>query len=89
MDVRVMFSTLVNSFRRLMPHSVYGDGRRLEVLAWAVIGLGHCRTVNFNQWGEGVMSQAQYLSSHCRRFQRWLHILYTGTNLTFSRLSKV
>lgn len=73
MDVRVMFSTLVSSFRRLMPHSVYGDGRRLEVLAWAVIGLGHCRTVNFNQWGEVVMSKAQYLSSHCRRFQRWLH----------------
>lgn len=45
MEVLAMFITLVSSFHYLIPHSVYGDSRRIEVLAWAVIGLGHSRTV--------------------------------------------
>jgi hypothetical protein len=43
------------------------------VLAWAVVGLCLTKTVNFNQWGEVVISDAQYASSHQRRFERWFH----------------
>jgi hypothetical protein len=43
------------------------------VLAWAVVGLCLTKTVNFNQWGEVVISSAHYASSHQRRFERWFH----------------
>ena len=72
-SVLPMFATLVGAFRRLIPQAVYGDGRRLEVLAWAVIGLCQTKTVNFIQWAEVVLSQATRASSHQRRFHRWLH----------------
>ena len=71
--VLTMFATLAGTFRRQIPHQLYGDGRRLEVLAWAVIGLSQTKTINFNQWAEVVLSKAKYSSSHQRRFQRWLH----------------
>jgi hypothetical protein len=56
----------------ISPH-IYGDVRRLMVLAWAVVGVCLTKTVNFNQWGEVVISPAHYASIHQRRFQRWLH----------------
>jgi hypothetical protein len=36
------------------------------------VGLCLTKTINFNKWGEGVISNAQYAASHQRRFQRWL-----------------
>jgi hypothetical protein len=72
-DSLQMYRTLNTAFGEHIPHRVYGDRRRLQTLAWAVIGLCTTKTVNFNLWGEVVMSNAQYAASHQRRFQRWLH----------------
>jgi hypothetical protein len=62
----------MTSFCTHIARSIFGDVRRLMVLAWAVIGLCFAKTVNYNQWGEVVISNAQYASSHQRRFQRWM-----------------
>jgi hypothetical protein len=72
-DSLQMYSTLLAAFCEHIPRCIFGDVRRLMVLAWAVVGLCLSKTVNFNQWGEVVISQAQYASSHQRRFQGWLH----------------
>ncbi|MDP2991528.1 MAG: hypothetical protein Q8O57_13290 [Kiritimatiellota bacterium] len=57
-----------------IPHTMYGDVRRLRVLAWAVVGVCLTRSLHYSLWGESIhFSQAQYASSHARRFARWLH----------------
>ncbi len=72
-DSQQMFGTLMRAFCKHVPRSIFGDIRRLVTLAWAVVGLCLSKTVNFNQWGEGVISQAKEAASHQRRFQRWMH----------------
>lgn len=72
-DSLQLYSTLLAAFcTHISPH-IFGDVRRLMVLAWAVVGLCLTKTVNFNQWGEVVISNAHYASSHQRRFERWFH----------------
>ncbi len=72
-DSLQMYSILLSAFCEHIPRPLFGDVRRLVVLAWAVVGLCLTKTVNFNQWGEVVISKAQFASSHQRRFQRWLY----------------
>jgi hypothetical protein len=72
-DSLQLYGALLTAFcTHISPH-IFGDVRRLMVLAWAVVGVCLTKTVNFNQWGEVVISRAHYASSHQRRFQRWLH----------------
>lgn len=71
-DSQQMYCTLITAFCTHVSRAIFGDVRRLIVLAWAVVGLCCTKTVNFNQWGEAVISNAQYASSHQRRFQRWM-----------------
>ncbi len=72
-DSQQMFGTLMRAFCKHIRRSIFGDIRRLVTLAWAVVGLCSSKTVNFNQWGEAVISQGKKAASHKRRFQRWLH----------------
>jgi hypothetical protein len=72
-DSLQLYGTLLAAFCTHIPAHLFGDVRRLMVLAWAVVGVCLTQTVNFNQWGEVVIGRAQYASSHQRRFQRWLH----------------
>ena len=72
-DSLQLYHTLLTAFCTHIPPHIFGDVRRLMVLAWAVVGLCLTKTVNFNQWGEVVISGAQYASSHQRRFERWFH----------------
>lgn len=69
-DSQQLYGTLLTAFCEYIPSCIFGDMRRLMVLAWAVVGLCQTKTVNFNLWGEVVISNAQYASSHQRRFQR-------------------
>lgn len=71
-DSLQLYGTLLRAFCEYIPRHIFGDVRRLMVLAWAVVGLCLTKTVNFNLWGEVVIGQAQYASSHQRRFQRLL-----------------
>jgi len=68
-----LYSTLLTALCTHISPRIFGDVRRLMVLAWAVVGVCLTKTVNFNQWGEVVSSRARFASSHQRRFQRWLH----------------
>jgi len=68
-DSQQMYRTLMTAFCAHVPRSIFGDVRRLVVLAWVVIGLCFAKTVNFDAWGEVVISPAQYASSRTRRFQ--------------------
>jgi len=72
-DSLEVYGTLLAAFCEYIPRSIFGDVRRLMGLAWAVVGLCLSETVNFNKWGEVVISEAQYASSHQRRFQSWLY----------------
>ena len=72
-DSLELYGTLLSAFCEHIPRSIFGDVRRLMGLAWAVVGLCLTETVNFNKWGEVVISEAQYASSHQRRFQGWLY----------------
>jgi hypothetical protein len=72
-DSLQLYTTLFTAFCTHIPAHIFGDIRRLMVLAWAVVGLCLTKTVNFNQWGEVVIGRAKYASSHQRRFQRLFH----------------
>jgi hypothetical protein len=72
-DSLELYGTLMTAFCKHIPRSTFRDVRRLKVLAWAVVGLCLSKTVNFNLWGEVVISEAQQAASHQRRFHRWLH----------------
>lgn len=71
-DARRMCSTLMCTFRQHLPRSVWGDIRRLVVLAWAVVALCLSKKVSLPGWSEVVESRAQHAASHVRRFARWL-----------------
>ena len=75
-DSLQLYGTLLTAFCEYIPRHIFGDVRRVMVLAWTVVGMCLTKTVNFNQWGEVVISQAQYASSYQRRFQRWLPYLW-------------
>jgi hypothetical protein len=75
-DSLQLYGTLMTAFCKLIPRATFRDVRRLKVLAWAVVGLCLTKTVNFNLWGEAVISEAQQAESHQRRFHRWLHNPY-------------
>jgi len=81
-DSQQMYRTLFSALWEHIPRCIFGDIRRLMTLAWAVIGLCFTKTVNFNHWGEVVISNAKYAASHQRRFQRWLYNCYV-TPATF------
>jgi hypothetical protein len=72
MDILKKYTELMSFFCEQLRREVYGDRRRLEVLAWGVIGLLSCQRVALSEWGEVVSSRAQFASSHERRFARWL-----------------
>jgi hypothetical protein len=71
-DSLQLYRTLLTAFCQHIPRANYADLRHLYVLAWGVVGLCMTETVNFNRWGEGVISLAKYAGSHQRYFQRWL-----------------
>ena len=77
-DSLELYGTLMTAFCKHLPRSIFQDVRRLKVLAWAVVGLCLSKTVNFNLWGESVISEAQYAESHQRRFHRWFHNPYVS-----------
>ncbi len=77
------FSDLMAAFCRIIPRAIFGDVRRLVVLAWAVVGVCLTQTVSFNKWGEVVISRATFAHSHQRRFLLWLHHNYVRP-ITFS-----
>jgi len=71
-DSLQMFMTLHSAFYQLIPPDQVRDVRLLRTLAWAVVGICLSETVNFSRWGEVVLSEAKYASSHQRRFRRFL-----------------
>lgn len=87
-DSGQMFVTLMQAFCRHIPRKVFGDIRRLVTLAWMVVGLCLTQAVSFNRWGEVVISEAQYMSSHQRRFQRWLRNDKAGASEYYPPLFK-
>ena len=75
-DSMQLFGDLMTAFCRIIPRTIFGDVRRLVVLAWAVVGVCLTHTVSVNKWGEVVISKATLASSYQRRFLRWLHNRY-------------
>ena len=71
-DSLQLYSSLLTAFCYHIPRANYADVRHLFALAWAVVGLCQTGTVNFNKWGEVVISLVKYASSHQRYFQRLL-----------------
>jgi len=67
-----MYQNLMNIFLAVIPKSVYGDRRRVDVFVWGVVALCMSKTVNLSGWAEVVVSRAVYADSHTRRFSRWL-----------------
>ena len=70
-DAHQMFSTLMRALLQHLPRSVWGDIRRLVVLAWAVVALCLTKKVSLPGLSEVVESRARYPASHTRRFARW------------------
>lgn len=70
-DSLQLYRELMSELWRILPKSVYGDMRRVMVLAWAVIGLLLTKSVNQAEWGEVVHSSATQASSHQRRFSNF------------------
>lgn len=73
MDTMALFQRLMTFFCQHIGRATYQDRRRLEVLAWAVIGLVETQRVTLSEWGTVVQSRAHLASSHQRRFVRWLN----------------
>ncbi len=67
-DSLQLYSTLLTAFCQHIPKANYADLRHLYGLAWAVVGLCMTKTINFNKWGEVVISLVKYASSHQRYF---------------------
>ena len=80
-DSLELYGTLLSAFCEHIPRSIYGDVRRLMGLAWAVVGLCLTETVNFNKWGEVVISEAHYASSHQRRVKGGFERMVLGSEL--------
>ncbi len=68
-----MYADLMNLLLPLLPSNIYQDVRRVQTLAWALVGLCMTQTVRLGAWAEVVDSRAQLASSRVRRFARWLH----------------
>ena len=85
-DTRQMFNTLMRAFLQHLPRAVWGDIRRLVVLAWAVVALCLTKKVSLPAWGEVVESRARYAASHTRRFARWLDNAHVETQAFYAPL---
>ena len=72
-DSMQLFGNLMTAFCQIIPRVIFGDVRRLAVLAWAVAGVCLTNTVSVNKWSEVVISEATLAHSRQRRFLRWLH----------------
>jgi hypothetical protein len=72
MDAIGCFQDLMTMLCQAMGREVYGDRRRVETLAWAVVGLLSSQRVALSAWGEAVVSRARLAASHTRRFARWV-----------------
>lgn len=68
-----MYADLMNLLLPLLLANIYHDVRRVQTLAWALVGICMTQTVRLNAWAEVVDSRAQLASSRVRRFARWLH----------------
>jgi hypothetical protein len=68
-----MYADLMNLLLPILPTNIYHDVRRVQTLAWALVGLCMTQTVRLSAWAEVVDSRAQLASSRVRRFARWLH----------------
>ena len=63
----------MNLLLPILPSNIYHDVRRVQTLAWALVGICMTQTVRLGAWAEVVDSRAQLASSRVRRFARWLH----------------
>jgi len=72
-DSGQMYGDLMSEFAKTIPKKSYGDRRRLQTLAWAIIGLIISRKISLGSWGEVVIGRARKAASRTRRFSRWLH----------------
>lgn len=68
-----MYAAMMKQFISILPSSIYQDIRRVQTLAWALVGLCLTQTVRLSAWAEIVESRAHFASSRIRRFARWLH----------------
>src|SRR5438067_5592904 len=68
-----MYADLMNLLLPILPSNIYHDVRRVQTLAWALVGICMTQTVRLGAWAEVVDSRAQLASSRVRRFARWLH----------------
>jgi len=68
-----MYADLMNLLLPILPSTIYHDVRRVQTLAWALIGICMTQTVRLGAWAEVVDSRAQLASSRVRRFARWVH----------------
>jgi len=64
---------LLNLVLPILPSTIYHDVRRVQPLAWALVGLCLTQTVRLSAWAEVVDSRAQFASSRVRLFARWFH----------------
>jgi hypothetical protein len=72
-EANPMHDDLLHALLPIIPRTVYQDVRRLNTLAWAIVGLCLTHTVRLDAWAEVTQSRAQYAASRVRRFARWLH----------------
>jgi hypothetical protein len=68
-----MYMDLMNLLLPILPSHIYHDVRRVQTLAWALVGLCMTQTGRLSAWAEVIDSRAQFASSRERRFARWLH----------------
>lgn len=68
-----IYADQVNLLLPILPSKIYQDVRRVQTLAWALVGLCMTQTVRLSAWVEVVESRAQLASSRFRRFAQWLH----------------
>src|SRR5260370_7681316 len=68
-----MYADLMNLLLPILPSKIYHDVRRVQTLAWALVGICMTQVVRLSAWAEVVDSRAQLASSRVRRFARLLH----------------
>ncbi|MGZ3610738.1 MAG: transposase [Ktedonobacteraceae bacterium] len=72
-EAKQMHRDLMNRLLPILPHTVYGDIRRVSNLVWAIVGLCLTQTIRLEAWSEILESRAKYAASRVRRFARFLH----------------
>ena len=87
-DARQMFSTLMRAFLQHLRRAVWGDIRRLVVLAWAVVALCLTKKVSLPGWSEVIESRARYAASPVRRFARWLDNAHVESQVFYAPLAR-